>query len=90
MKTGPPRFHPLVDCYSAVARGTWSPPAAPILTCHFVYKQSSRALLTDSTGLLFLVSEVLGEVESGEGVNAVPEYLFEPKRRGCGRRWRTI
>jgi DNA/RNA-binding domain of Phe-tRNA-synthetase-like protein len=47
---------------------------AEILTCHFVYKQSSGALLTDSTGSHFLASEVLGEVESGEGVaNAVLE-----------------
>jgi DNA/RNA-binding domain of Phe-tRNA-synthetase-like protein len=47
---------------------------AEILTRHFVYKQSRKALLDDSTTSLFLVSEVLGEVEAGGGVaNAVLE-----------------
>lgn len=36
-----------------------------VLTRHFVWKQSRRALLDESTSSVFLVSEVLGEVESG-------------------------
>jgi len=43
---------------------------AEILTRHFVYKQSLKALLDDSTTSLFLVSEVLGKV-GGEVANAV-------------------
>jgi DNA/RNA-binding domain of Phe-tRNA-synthetase-like protein len=39
-----------------------------ILTRYFVWKQSRKGLLTASTRSLFLVSEVLGEVESDSGV----------------------
>jgi DNA/RNA-binding domain of Phe-tRNA-synthetase-like protein len=43
-----------------------------ILTRYFVWKQSLKGLLDESTRSLFLVSEVLGEVESEGGVaNAV-------------------
>jgi DNA/RNA-binding domain of Phe-tRNA-synthetase-like protein len=55
---------------------------AEILTRHFVYKQSRRGLLDDSTTSLFLVSEVLGEVESDGGVaNAVLEDFARGLRR---------
>ena len=39
-----------------------------ILTRYFVWKQSRKGLLNESTRSLFLVSEVLGEVESDSGV----------------------
>jgi DNA/RNA-binding domain of Phe-tRNA-synthetase-like protein len=58
---------------------------AEILTRHFVYKQSSQALLTDSTTSLFLVSEVLGDVEAGGGVaNAVLEDFARGLQRHFG------
>lgn len=45
-----------------------------VLTRHFVWKQSRKGLLEVSTGTVFLVSEVLGEVESGgEVANTVLE-----------------
>jgi DNA/RNA-binding domain of Phe-tRNA-synthetase-like protein len=39
-----------------------------VLTRYFVWKQSRKGLLDESTRSLFLVSEVLGEVESEGGV----------------------
>jgi len=53
-----------------------------ILTRYFVWKQSRKGLLEESTRLLFLVSEVLGEVESDSGVaNAVLEDFADGLRR---------
>jgi DNA/RNA-binding domain of Phe-tRNA-synthetase-like protein len=53
-----------------------------ILTRYFVWKQSRKGLLDESTRLLFLVSEVLGEVESDSGVaNAVLEDFADGLRR---------
>jgi DNA/RNA-binding domain of Phe-tRNA-synthetase-like protein len=52
---------------------------AEVLTRHFVYKQSRKALLDDSTTSLFLVSEVLGEVEAEGGV---AEAVLESFARG--------
>jgi DNA/RNA-binding domain of Phe-tRNA-synthetase-like protein len=53
-----------------------------ILTRYFVWKQSRKALLDESTRSLFLVSEVLGEVESHSGVtDAVLEGFADGLRR---------
>lgn len=53
-----------------------------ILTRYFVWKQSRKGLLDESTRSLFLVSEVLGEVESDSGVaNAVLEDFADGLRR---------
>jgi DNA/RNA-binding domain of Phe-tRNA-synthetase-like protein len=58
---------------------------AEILTRHFVYKQSRKALLDGSTTSLFLVSEVLGEVEAEGGVaEAVLEGFARGLRRHFG------
>ena len=54
-----------------------------ILTRHFVYKQSRKALLADSTTSLFLVSEVLGEVGGGVA-NAVLEDFARGLQRHFG------
>ena len=56
---------------------------AEILTRHFVYKQSRKALLADSTTSLFLVSEVLGEVGGGVA-NAVLEDFARGLQRHFG------
>ena len=42
-----------------------------ILTRYFVWKQSRKGLLDEATRSLFLVSEVLGEVESDGVADAV-------------------
>jgi DNA/RNA-binding domain of Phe-tRNA-synthetase-like protein len=57
-----------------------------ILTRHFVWKQSYKGLLSESTRSVFLVSEVLGEVEeSADGLaQAVLEDLCEGLRRHFG------
>ena len=57
-----------------------------ILTRHFVWKQSHTGLLSESTRSVFLVSEVLGEVEeSADGLaQAVLEDLCEGMRRHFG------
>jgi DNA/RNA-binding domain of Phe-tRNA-synthetase-like protein len=57
-----------------------------ILTRHFVWKQSHKGLLSESTRSVFLVSEVLGEVEeSADGLaQAVLEDLCEGLRRHFG------
>jgi DNA/RNA-binding domain of Phe-tRNA-synthetase-like protein len=57
-----------------------------ILTRHFVWKQSHTGLLSESTRSVFLVSEVLGEVEeSADGLaQAVLEDLCEGLRRHFG------
>ena len=57
-----------------------------ILTRHFVWKQSHTGLLNESTRSVFLVSEVLGEVEeSADGLaQAVLEDLCEGLRRHFG------
>jgi DNA/RNA-binding domain of Phe-tRNA-synthetase-like protein len=57
-----------------------------ILTRHFIWKQSHKALLSESTRSVFLVSEVLGEVEeSADGLaQAVLENLSEGLRRHFG------
>ena len=57
-----------------------------ILTRHFVWKQSHTGLLGASTRSVFLVSEVLGEVEeSADGLaQAVLEDLCEGLRRHFG------
>jgi DNA/RNA-binding domain of Phe-tRNA-synthetase-like protein len=57
-----------------------------ILTRHFVWKQSHTGLLGESTSSLFLVCEVLGEVEeSADGLaQAVLEDLYEGLRRHFG------
>jgi DNA/RNA-binding domain of Phe-tRNA-synthetase-like protein len=62
-------FHPLDgSAAESVGEGEVAyASGAEILTRHFVYKQSRKALLTDSTSSLFLVSEVLGEVEADGG-----------------------
>jgi len=53
-----------------------------ILTRYFVWKQSRKALLDESTRSLLLVSEVLGEVESGSCVaDAVLEDFADGLRR---------
>jgi DNA/RNA-binding domain of Phe-tRNA-synthetase-like protein len=53
-----------------------------ILTRYFVWKQSRKGLLNESTRSLFLVSEVLGVVESDSGVaNAVLEDFADGLRR---------
>lgn len=53
-----------------------------ILTRHFVWKQSRKGLLDESTRSLFLVSEVLGEVEAeGSVANAVLEDFAHGLRR---------
>jgi DNA/RNA-binding domain of Phe-tRNA-synthetase-like protein len=53
-----------------------------ILTRYFVWKQSRKGLLDESTRSLLLVSEVLGEVESGSGVaDAVLEDFADGLRR---------
>jgi DNA/RNA-binding domain of Phe-tRNA-synthetase-like protein len=58
---------------------------AEILTRHFVYKQSRKALLDGSTTSLVLVSEVLGEVEAEGGVaEAVLEGFARGLRRHFG------
>jgi DNA/RNA-binding domain of Phe-tRNA-synthetase-like protein len=65
-------FHPLdSSAPESVGEGEVAyASSAEILTRHFVYKQSRKALLDDSTTSLFLVSEVLGEV-GGRVANAV-------------------
>ena len=57
-----------------------------VLTRHFVWKQSHNALLGESTRSVFLVCEVLGEVEeSADGLaHAVLEDLSEGVRRYFG------
>ncbi len=57
-----------------------------VLTRHFVWKQSHKGLLGDSTGTVFLVCEVLGEVEGAtDGLaEAVLEDLSEGVRRYFG------
>jgi DNA/RNA-binding domain of Phe-tRNA-synthetase-like protein len=56
-----------------------------VLTRHFVWRQSRKGLLDESTSSLFLVSEVLGEVESGGGVaDAVLEDFADGLRRYFG------
>ena len=57
-----------------------------ILTRHFVWKQSHTGLLGESTSSLFLVCEVLGEVEeSADGLaQAVLEDLSKGVRRHFG------
>ena len=57
-----------------------------ILTRHFIWKQSHKGLLSESTRSVFLVSEVLGEVEeSADGLaQAVLEDLCEGLRRHFG------
>ena len=57
-----------------------------VLTRHFVWKQSHKGLLSDSTSSVFLVCEVLGEVEeSADGLaEAVLEDLSEGVRRYFG------
>lgn len=57
-----------------------------ILTRHFIWKQSHTGLLSESTRSVFLVSEVLGEVEeSADGLaQAVLEDLCEGLRRHFG------
>jgi DNA/RNA-binding domain of Phe-tRNA-synthetase-like protein len=57
-----------------------------ILTRHFIWKQSYKGLLSESTRSVFLVSEVLGEVEeSADGLaQAVLEDLCEGLRRHFG------
>jgi DNA/RNA-binding domain of Phe-tRNA-synthetase-like protein len=57
-----------------------------ILTRHFVWKQSHTGLLGESTSSVFLVCEVLGEVEeSADGLaQAVLEDLSEGLRRHFG------
>ena len=57
-----------------------------ILTRHFVWKQSHTGLLSESTRSVFLVCEVLGEVEeSADGLaQAVLEDLCEGLRRHFG------
>ena len=57
-----------------------------VLTRHFVWKQSHKGLLGESTRSVFLVCEVLGEVEeSADGVTqAVLEDLSEGVRRHFG------
>jgi DNA/RNA-binding domain of Phe-tRNA-synthetase-like protein len=57
-----------------------------VLTRHFVWKQSYRGLLRESTSSVFLVCEVLGEVEeSGGGVaEAILEDFSEGLRRHFG------
>ena len=56
------------------------------MTRHFVWKQSHTGLLGESTSSLFLVCEVLGEVEeSADGLaQAVLEDLYEGLRRHFG------
>jgi DNA/RNA-binding domain of Phe-tRNA-synthetase-like protein len=79
-------FHPLDDSApESVGEGEVAyASGAEILTRHFVYKQSRQALLTDST-TLFLVSEVLGEVEADGGVaNAVLEDFARGLQRNFG------
>jgi hypothetical protein len=52
-----------------------------ILSRYFVWKQSRQGLLNESTRSLFLVSEVLGVVESDSGVaNAVLEDFADGLR----------
>ena len=52
-----------------------------ILTRHFVWKQSRKGLLDESTRSLFLVSEVLGEVNSDSGAaDAVREDFADGLR----------
>jgi DNA/RNA-binding domain of Phe-tRNA-synthetase-like protein len=57
-----------------------------ILTRHFVWKQSHTGLLSESTRSVFLVSEVLGEVEESADrlAQAVLEDLCEGLRRHFG------
>ena len=57
-----------------------------ILTRHFIWKQSHKGLLSESTRSVFLVSEVLGVVEeSADGLaQAVLEDLCEGLRRHFG------
>ena len=57
-----------------------------VLTRHFVWKQSHKGLLGESTRSVFLVCEVLGEVEeSTDGLaHAVLEDLSEGVRRYFG------
>jgi DNA/RNA-binding domain of Phe-tRNA-synthetase-like protein len=57
-----------------------------ILTRHFVWKQSRTGLLGESTRSVFLVCEVLGEVEEVAGglAQAVLENLCEGLRRHFG------
>ena len=57
-----------------------------ILTRHFIWKQSHKGLLRESTRSVFLVSEVLGVVEeSADGLaQAVLEDLCEGLRRHFG------
>jgi DNA/RNA-binding domain of Phe-tRNA-synthetase-like protein len=63
-----------------------------ILTRHFVWKQSHVGLLSESTRSVFLVCEVLGEVEeSTDGLaQAVSEDLSEGLRRLFGADPRTF
>ena len=57
-----------------------------ILTRHFVWKQSHKGLLAESTRSVFLVCEVLGKVEESAGglAQAVLEDLSEGLRRHFG------
>jgi DNA/RNA-binding domain of Phe-tRNA-synthetase-like protein len=57
-----------------------------ILTRHFLWKQSHKGLLAESTRSVFLVCEVLGEVEESAGglAQAVLEDLCEGLRRHFG------
>jgi len=56
------------------------------LTRHFVWKQSYRGLLKGSTSSVFLVCEVLGEVEESGGTvaEAILEDFSEGLRRHFG------
>lgn len=87
-------FHPL--------DGSSSEPVEPgevayasgseILTRHFVWKQSRTGLLQESTRSMFLVSEVLGEVERSDGgvAEAVLEDFAEGLRYHFGARPATF
>ncbi len=57
-----------------------------VLTRHFVWKQSYRGLLKESTSSVFLVCEVLGEVEESGGgeAEAILEDFSEGLRRHFG------
>ena len=61
-------------------------PGNEVLTRHFVWKQSHKGLLGESTSSVFLVCEVLGEAEeSADGLaQAVLEDLSEGVRRYFG------
>jgi DNA/RNA-binding domain of Phe-tRNA-synthetase-like protein len=77
-------FHPL-DGSSAQDVGPGEVAYAAgdeVLTRHFVWKQSRKGLLDESTGSLFLVAEVLGEIESG---GAAAEAVLEDVAGGLRR-----